>query len=90
MLYKYIFIIKYEYEDEYEGGCWCAGIVLMVVVVVAVGGVCTCLLVYHGEPHLPSAMWINMWKDQRAASDRNTVWDGPAMCKIGKTKKRMG
>ena len=60
-----------------------AGMVLMVVVVVAVGGVFTRLFVYHGEPRLPSALWINLWKDLREANDRNTTLDGPAMCKIG-------
>ena len=60
-----------------------AGMEVVVVVVVAVGGVFTRLFVYHGESQLPSAMWINLWKDQRTANDRNTVWDGPAMCKIG-------
>ena len=54
---------------------------LMVVVVVAVGGVFARLFVYHGEPRLPSVLWKSMWKDLPEDNDLNTTLDGPAMWK---------
>ena len=77
--------------------------VLMVVVVVAVGGVFTRLFAYHGEPRLPSdlwkSLWKSLWKNLPEDNDLYTTTDGPAMWKIwlfgmgrpcGKTGKTMG
>ena len=55
---------------------------LMVVVVVAVGGVFACLFAYHGEPRLPSDLWKSLWKDLPEDNDLNTTLDGPAMWKM--------
>ena len=56
--------------------------VLMVVVVVAVGGVFTRLFAYHEEPQLPLDLWKSLWKDLPEDNDLNTTLDGPAMWKI--------
>ena len=59
---------------------------MLMVVVVAVGGVFARLFAYHGEPRLPSdlwkSLWKSLWKDLPEDNDLNTTLDVPAMWKI--------
>ena len=75
-------IIKYENEHEQ----WCVGMVLMVVVVVAVGGVFAHLSAYCGEPRLPlnlwKSLWISLWKNLLEDTYLYAMLDGSLMCKI--------
>ena len=56
--------------------------VLMVVVVVAVGGVFARLFAYLGEPRLPPDLWKYLWKDLVDDNGLDNTQDGPAMWKI--------
>ena len=60
--------------------------VLMVVVVVAVGGVFAHLSAYRGEPRLPlnlwKSLWISLWKNLLQDTYLYATLDGSLMCKI--------